>query len=328
MSNRKLSQKFIDELGLKHGLLNPVLDRVKKDRTLDLEIRSKYINIYYRGGNILRIEELPKANKYKFGFEQKYAIGYQNVPKGLFGFRGQSSNIAAEVSLWLDALPYLKDMMDMWFGRNPKDEREYQQHIVRDNNCSGVSGSTDYFVLDIEYDNRKGNSSTKGSRYDLLAFQWDSDGVSRKLTSKTKPRLCCIEMKFGDGALTGKAGLGVHFDDFCTFASVANNISDLKAEALEVFAQKRALGLIPGLAKNGNALKHLDDKVDYIILAANHDPAKSNFHAGLHNIQNDISKCPPWVEVKVCESSNMGYGLYKERVWPLNEYLSFQQKIV
>lgn len=321
MSNRKLSQKFLNELGLNNGLLNPVLDRVKKDRTLDLEIRYNYINIYYRGGNILRVEELPRGNKYKFGFEQKYAIGYPNIPPGLFGFRGQSSGIATKVSLWLIALPYLKDMMDIWFGRNPKDEREYQQHIVRDNNCSGVSGSTDYFVLDIEYDNRKGNSSTKGSRYDLLAFQWNSDGVSRKLTSNTKPRLCCFEMKFGDGALTGKAGLGVHFDDFCNFANVASNISNLKAEALEVFAQKRLLGLIPGLAKNGNALKNLDDNVDYIILVANHDPAKSNFLAGLHNIQKDISKCPPWVKIKVCESSNMGYSLYKEKVISLQDYL-------
>ena len=33
-----------------------VLDRVKKDDTLALEIRNEYFNIYYRGGSLAKVE--------------------------------------------------------------------------------------------------------------------------------------------------------------------------------------------------------------------------------------------------------------------------------
>ena len=37
--------------------INRFLEVVKKDATLCLEIRENYINIYYRGGNLVRIQE-------------------------------------------------------------------------------------------------------------------------------------------------------------------------------------------------------------------------------------------------------------------------------
>jgi len=323
MSNRKLSKTFVDALKLTNGVLNPILERVKSDHTLDLQIRNGYINIYYRGGNILWVKELPKMNGFEFRFNPKYGKVYPGIPPAnIYNFIGKSINSSTNVSSWLAAIPYLKDIMDTWFGKHPKEEREFQQLIVRDNNYSSVSNATDYFILDIEYDNRKGNSTAKGARFDLLAFQWDSDGTSRKLTAKTRPRLCCIEMKYGDGALTGKAGLNVHYDDFCTFAKIPANISELKTEALEIFEQKRELGLIEGLSGNKNKLQHLDAEIDFIVLIANHDPEKSNFHNGLNTIKNSIAKCPNGVNIKVCESNNMGYGLYKEKVFPLNNYLT------
>ena len=327
MADRKILQSFMNALMVDSfgnpGILNPILKRVQADNTLDLEIREGYINIYYRGGNILWIKELTKGQGFEFKFNPNYGKGYSNLlPANLFAFNGKSQICTPNVDAWLSALPYLKDIMDMWFGNHPKEEREFQQHVVRDNNYSGVANATDYFILDIEYDNRNGDSSKKGARFDLLAFQWNSDGVSRKLTSKTNPRLCCIEMKYGDGALNGKAGLDVHFDDFCDFANGANNLQNLKAEALDIFEQKRKLGLITGLVKNNNSLKHLDDTVDFIILAANHDPEKTNFLAGLNYIQQNLTKCPFGVNVKVCESSNMGYGLFKEKVWPIGDFIA------
>jgi len=39
------------------GLLNPILARVKKDQTLMIAIRENYINLYYRGGKLLRVTE-------------------------------------------------------------------------------------------------------------------------------------------------------------------------------------------------------------------------------------------------------------------------------
>ena len=39
------------------GLLNPILARANQDQTLMLAIRENYINVYYRGGNLIRITE-------------------------------------------------------------------------------------------------------------------------------------------------------------------------------------------------------------------------------------------------------------------------------
>ncbi len=64
-----LSETFMHDL--LSGNLSKLLKTVKAD-TLCLEIRENYINIYYRGGNILRVTE---ANgHYAFGFDQKYCI--------------------------------------------------------------------------------------------------------------------------------------------------------------------------------------------------------------------------------------------------------------
>jgi len=45
---RRLSDRFMKDL--KSGLLQPLLQRVHDDPTLELEIRDDYINVYYRGG--------------------------------------------------------------------------------------------------------------------------------------------------------------------------------------------------------------------------------------------------------------------------------------
>ena len=52
---RGLAQKFINTL--KSGFLEPLMNLIIIDSTLCLEIRENYVNIYYRGGNIIRIEE-------------------------------------------------------------------------------------------------------------------------------------------------------------------------------------------------------------------------------------------------------------------------------
>lgn len=54
---RKISSNFLNDLANESGQLNPILKRVQKDHTLLLAIRENTINIYYRGGNILRLRE-------------------------------------------------------------------------------------------------------------------------------------------------------------------------------------------------------------------------------------------------------------------------------
>ncbi len=61
---RAISQEFLDSL--QNGKLSPILEVVKKDRTLDLEMRGNVIDIYYQGAKLLSITE--KGNgEYDFG---------------------------------------------------------------------------------------------------------------------------------------------------------------------------------------------------------------------------------------------------------------------
>ena len=47
-------------------------EAVKKDHTLCLEIRENYINIYYRGGCLLKLEE--NDGKYRASFDRRYIL--------------------------------------------------------------------------------------------------------------------------------------------------------------------------------------------------------------------------------------------------------------
>jgi hypothetical protein len=76
---RKLSAKFMDDLVNPKGVLHPILARVKKDQTLMLAIREDFINIYYRGGNILNIKEHSKGF-YQASFDDQYNESGLHIP--------------------------------------------------------------------------------------------------------------------------------------------------------------------------------------------------------------------------------------------------------
>ena len=52
-TGRGLSPQFLT--ALQSGWLAPLCERVQRDQSLCLEIRQERVNIYYRGGNLLRL---------------------------------------------------------------------------------------------------------------------------------------------------------------------------------------------------------------------------------------------------------------------------------
>ena len=159
---------------------------------------------------------------------------------------------------WVATLPHLKDVMDLWFGKHPKEERALQQLVAWENNSSPWANGTDYFVIDIEYDNRK------GARFDLVALRWDSTRSARGLCKGYAPKLVIIEMKAGDGAVGGKAGILKHYEDTQTFLSSPDQVDCFREEMLYVFNQKRELGLIKALKENTHVITKIDEAIDFI----------------------------------------------------------------
>ncbi|MGR3293181.1 MAG: hypothetical protein ACUZ9M_04085 [Candidatus Scalindua sp.] len=178
---RKLDNEFIEELLTRN--LKDCLDCVRNDDTLDLAIRENCINIYYRGGSALKVNK--NENHYQYKFDENYLNDNSVISKDeLNKLKGQSD--------WNNYFPRAKQTMDFYFSEKRNEEKEFQQLVVRENNYSSIANGTDYFIIDIEYDNRK------NARFDIIAVEWPSDASKRKLSNNYKPKLVIIEMKYGD----------------------------------------------------------------------------------------------------------------------------------
>lgn len=294
---RLLDKDFFKDL--LDGDLENCLDYVRTDDTLDLEIRENYINIYYRGGNILKVNK--KGNYYQYEFDYNYLKENSVLPK-------IELDKMKNLTDWNNYFPKAKQAMDFYFSEYRNEEREFQQLVVRENNYSSIANGTDYFIIDIEYDNRK------NARFDIIAVEWPSEASKRRLPKNYKPKLVVIEMKYGDGSLSGNAGMKKHDNDFSKFISNLTDLNNFKKEMLCLFRQKRALGLIPCLSKlnNANEIIEFADDVKFAFLIANHDPASQILTAELPLFDN--------IKVNFIVSNFMGYGIYNHCVYELSEF--------
>lgn len=282
------------EKDLLSGILKGVFDFVRKDYSLDLEIRENYVNIYYKGGNILKIAQ--RSKKYLFDFDYKYLTTDVRYLEPELKECLYNKN-------WLKYFAFAKHVMDLFFSVHRKEEREYQQLIVRENNYSSVSNGTDYFIIDIEYDNHE------NARFDIIALEWISEGSKRKLCKPYLPKIVIFEMKYGDGALSGKAGISKHMNDFSVFISNPDSVKKFKEEMLFVFDQKRRLGLIPCLqySKNKHEVQNVSEEIELIFILANHDPASTS-------LLKELNSCNTF-SASFITSNFFGYGLYKSNVF-------------
>ena len=201
---RGISQQFVDDL--KCGTLSGFLKRMKTDSSLSMQIRKDYINIYYRGGNLLKITQNKKLNTYTFQFDLKYCLNKENQT-----LISSLSNKSPQN--YLDNLELMKKEMDNWFSIYPKTEREHQQLLCENNNS----------VVDIEYQFKK------SMRLDMLMVEND--------------KLIIVENKYGYKAISGKAGIKKHYYDICQVISNKDLINELADSVISISKIKRELGL-------------------------------------------------------------------------------------
>jgi hypothetical protein len=306
MADRGLSGPFLEDL--EGGILAPLLERVKADDTLHLAIRKDYVNIYYRGGNLLRVEATRGPRRtYRAFFDRKYlGAGPGTRPDPLEGCPPSLAQ-GADILAWLAVFPLLKQEMDFFLAAHPKLEREYQQLVARSNNRGHAVQSTDYFIADIEY-------AEGEDRFDMIAVSWESSAKSRKAA---KAGIAFIEMKYGDKALGGTSGLRKHLEGMNRLARKEQGLARLRKETLTMLGQQHRLGLIR-LPKP--LLGFTDAPPEFILFLMDHDPDSTRLLDQLEAIGADPAAVMPDYDLKFCAGTFMGLGLFKENVYGLEAF--------
>lgn len=291
---RALDDRFLQDL--KDGMLRSLREMVQSDTSLCLELRGGSINIYYRGGSLMKIEK--SGDGYRVFFDMKYFRNKNAIP----GIEPRIST-EAETKVWTGASPTLKQAMDRYFSRHRGDEREFQQLLVRENNFGRLARSTDYYICDIEY--QQGSS-----RFDAVAVHWPSESAARR--DGYNRRLVFVEMKYGDQALDGEAGLDKHIKDVNEYLGrPGHRVSELKEDMVNVFKQKRYLGLVDC----GKDLDGFSDQLPLLLLVlANHDPGKRKLRQSLEGVPES-----PRAELRIATASFLGYGLYDQGIHTIKE---------
>lgn len=321
---RILNENFMGDL--QSGKLKPLLEFVRNDNTLDLQIRNGYINIYYRGGNLLKLEQKANNKYYSASFDKEYYEKLKLLHKDLIDpTLDPTSDLPKCISneedakKWIGKFPLLKQIMNYYFTtKENKLEGEFEQLIVRENNYTPkMSNETDYFIIDTQYQNQIPNKC----RFDLIALYWASGDRKQP---KGKCTLAFIEIKYGNQALRGESGLEEHIKDLNDFIGNNDNFKTFKEEMIRLFKQKRDLELI-NFGKNKPAEindSSLTKDPEVILLLINYNPRSKALIEVIKNIKEtkDLK-----FKLKFATANFMGYGLYKEGIYNVEE---FEEKFI
>ena len=238
-----------DRVSPKHQeQLRVIVEAVKNDPDLDLQIRDGYVNIYYKGGSLLKISSF-RGRQINFSFDPSY---YKRKGKDEWEVDAAwLKEIPRDASSWVKCFPKLKNVMNDWFkDGNNKTERELQHKLASE---STRNPSSHWIILDIEYavwlhGERNRDKRTAGRRlcrFDMIALERTELHAAGPLT------VYLIEFKQGLGAVDGKAGVAEHAEDLKQFISGGNDKDARRAfkeSVRNILREKIELGLLPGVA--------------------------------------------------------------------------------
>lgn len=303
-NKRAISTAFLDNLKKSR-----ILEIVKNDRTLDIELRGDIITVYYRGCAILTVLE---NGKFKKNDAKYYSHCDKNGEKQyeIESFEPTNENL----DQYLMHAKYAIDKFNGYVKENA--ETETQQLIVKENNYSSVSNDTDYFVIDIEY------KTPAGKELDIVALKWESTGYDRSHPRPERMGITVFELKYGCNAIgsgtkaTSKksASISDHLNDYKQFVSDYPK-EDFINDMLMVFVQKCELGLIK-FGSNINV--HYKDlltkdrtiKPEFLKMALDFGYIFANYKLQSDVLRQQLDIIPKEEDFLYVESSFMGYGLY------------------
>jgi hypothetical protein len=327
---RGISERFEEQLAF--GMLSPILERLRRDDTLNLEVRNDYVDIYYRGGRLLGLHEQARGERFAAKFDTRYCDGHDGYVSALPEVTPPKTiTSAGDAAKWVNAFGFYKQAMDIRFCKHPKLEREYQQAVVRDNNRHATGDLSDYFIVDIEYAQSPSLCPDRdtGFRFDMVGFRWPAAGSSRSRATATP---VIIEMKAGDAAIasgrvadgSGPAlpGLAKHVHDIEKFlapesdGSPSEPYESMCAELQRIFDTKRRLCL-PGIPKRikTRKIEVSRKRPEVVFVIANHHPDSKVLERELKDLPERVH-----ADYHVANVAHAGYALFAKSMIPLGEF--------
>jgi hypothetical protein len=294
--SRAITETFL--AALQSGCLAELTERVRNDDTLMLALRGNYVNIYYRGGSILNISE--KNGRYSAWFDKNYSQDNELVP----ALPSVSSDDDCES--WVAALSTLKELMNFYFAKKRKSEREFQQLVAWENNRSLIASDTEYFITDIEF-----ADAEKNARLDMLGLKWLSN--NRKDETNCRPVL--IEMKYGIGSYDGDAGIAKHISNLKEILASSEKREMLNRTIADQFDQLLQLGLVQFNRSATYNRAAVSGRPEVIFLLANHNPRSKK----LLNILSHVED-PTDFDLRFFTASFAGYGMHDACMLGLSDF--------
>ncbi|MFN8445291.1 MAG: hypothetical protein U0175_31170 [Caldilineaceae bacterium] len=284
---RKLSDNFLE--CLKTGFLSPMIETVRSDLDLSLDIRENYINIYYKGNSLLQLSE-SSGGLYRA----------QIHPKFLTGIAPPVTFTEETVPLFLQTIPQLKQNI-VGFGKRSL-EIEYEQLIIRANNLE-IHNNTDYFIVDRQY-------TVADGRFDLLGFCWATKGRKRY----QEVPISLIEIKF---ALNSEIQ-SLHEQVERYYAAIKPKCAEIADELQTIFRQKLELGLYQQPQDRLAAMATLKfartiEQFQFLIILVDY-----NHNSSLLSLQN-LERLPFANQIRIFHS---GFAMWQQNAKTLSGFLS------
>ena len=238
-------KKFLSEL----KIYNWIVDYAHSHQSgLDIKVRGNYLNVYYNGGNLMKLEGKDKIffSEYYFYLPQKGGLASSDIQRliksndnidksgflrnkkrqELAKLRKNACEIHERLKSERDALvnqlkysntfdevvSYIEKMkrqMDKWKGRKGNAKNERSiQQYISLYNQSFDEG-TDYIVLDVEY----------ALPYNAVYFNKESYGSSCHprldiIAVDKSGQIYVMELKYGLKSVGGKSSISDHLKDF------------------------------------------------------------------------------------------------------------------
>ena len=205
----------------KEGKLGGLIEMVKNDDELVLQIREDYFNVYYKGGNMLKVSS---ENSFQFDynyFKCEISLDTQEQRNKRIDKRRSVLESLKKTRDYKTFIAEMKKLMDeYWIWLYNEKHRSLHEKDTQHALCISNTESTDYTIIDLEFQvsTRKDciyhyepssiprhpgvDVYEKSPRFDIIAVR------------NIDHRLCVIELKNGLDALTGKSGIGDHADSF------------------------------------------------------------------------------------------------------------------